>query len=400
MAAPAQRSEPTATGARAKPPARQVITAAKPALKAQSEAGEKSGQMSGGQTPMESASAVGPAVAADSTGAENRRPRTWAHRESIAYRRVRREYVRATNALVEWLSARLADIDEIEATVSGRTKDVRSVEAKLRARERSQPGRDQSYADLPDLIGVRVVVRLDSEIAVVAQELHRRLVVDKDVDVRDERGREETPGYRGRHFDVRAMPDPALPEFLQTHPAEIQVRTRGADLWASVEHELRYKSRGDLPPARSRQFVLAASLLELAERELDDLRSWQLANQAARVAVPSEAPLDEAGLSVWLAQRYPGAPSTPRRLGWMLELLGELNLNTVQALTAALPRRPEQRVLALVEGRATVDQVRLLDDELLLVMPDAYIKANRVVPDERNPQRMATLERRRRRLAG
>jgi ppGpp synthetase/RelA/SpoT-type nucleotidyltranferase len=329
-----------------------------------------------------------------------RRPRSWAHKEATAYRRVRRDYVKATNALVDWLAARLADIDEIESTVSGRTKDVRSVEAKLRARERTQPGRDSGFADLPDLIGVRVVVRLDSEIAVVAQELHRRLVVDKDVDVRDERGREETPGYRGRHFDVRALPDPALPEFLQTHPAEIQVRTRGADLWASVEHDLRYKSHGDLPPARSRQFVLAASLLELAERELDDLRAWQLATQPARATGPSEAPLDEAGLAAWLAQRYPGAPSTPRRLGWMLELLSELNLGTAQELTSALPRRPDQRVLALVEGRASVDQVRLLDDELLLVMPEAYLKANKVVPDERNPQRLATLARRMRRLAG
>jgi hypothetical protein len=52
-----------------------------------------------------------------------------------------------------------------------------------------------------------------------------------------------------------------------------------------------------------------------------------------------------------------------------------------------------------VEGRATVDQVRLLDDELLLVMPDSYLKANKVVPDERNPQRLATLARRLRRLA-
>jgi len=333
------------------------------------------------------------------------RPRSWAHREAQAYRRRRREYVAATNALVAWLQGRLEDVDEIEAFVSGRAKELRSVELKLRTRDRIQPGRDNSYSDLPDLIGVRVVVRLESEIAIVAEELHRLLLVDKDVDARNERAREETPGYRGRHFDVRARPDSELPELLTIQPAEIQVRTRAADLWASLEHELRYKGGDELPPARSRQFVLAASLLELAERELEDLRAWQVdTHQATTGTAPAPsreaaAPLDEAALAEFLAARYPAAPSTPRRLGWMLELLREMHRDSAAALTSLLPTTPDARILAIVEGRATVDTVRMLDDELLLVAPEAYIKANRAVPDERNPQRIRTLERRQRRLA-
>lgn len=354
------------------------------------------------------AATAGPAVALEPSTpqpGEQRRPRSWAHHEAIAFRKVRRGYVSATNELVSWLADKLADVDEIDARVTGRTKDVRSVEAKLRSRQRQQPGRDSGYSDLSDLIGVRVVVRLDSEIAVVASELHRLLIVDKDADVRDERGREETPGYRGRHFDVRVPADSKLPELLQTQSVEIQVRTRGADLWASIEHELRYKASGELPPARSRQFVLAASLLELAERELDDLRSWHLATLQARRAVPDstvpggpEGELDQAELAAVLSRRYPAAPSTPRRLGWMLDLLREMRIITAADLLAALPRRPDPRILALTEGRASVDTVRMLDDELLLVLPEAFLKANRAVPDERNPQRLATLARRRRKL--
>lgn len=371
---------------------------------------------------MTPSSAPAPVGAAD-----QRRPRTWAHREALAYRRARREYAQATTALVSWLSGRLADIDEIEATVSGRTKDVRSVEHKLRLRERERPGRDAGYADLPDLIGARVVVRLESEIEIVAAELHKLLTIDKDVDVREERGREETPGYRGRHFDVRALPGSELPGFLLDHPAEIQVRTRAADLWASVEHELRYKAREELPAARSRQFVLAASLFELAERELEDLRAWQLTyrqrvlvsgptagkshlaiyadsathpNGNERATAEERAEFDELALGEFLAARYPAAaPSTPRRRGWMLELLREMHLDSSSDLTALLPKTPDRRILALVEGRASADNVRMLDDELLLVHPDAYLKANRAVPDERNPQRISTLQRRRRRLS-
>jgi hypothetical protein len=168
---------------------------------------------------------------------------------------------------------------------------------------------------------------------------------------------------------------------------------------------LRYKGGDELPPARSRQFVLAASLLELAERELEDLRAWQVDTQThptGAVAVPAReaaAPLDEAALAEFLGARYTAAPSTPRRLGWMLELLREMHLDSPAALTSVLPATPDARILALVEGRATVDTVRMLDDELLLVAPEAFIKANRAVPDERNPQRIRTLERRQRRLA-
>lgn len=336
------------------------------------------------------------------------RSRAWARREAQAYRRRRREYAAATAAVVDHLRAHLEDLDEIEAFVTGRAKEVRSVEQKLRARDRAEPGRDAGWEDLPDLVGVRVVVRLETEIAVVAEELHRLFIVDKDIDVRDERGREETPGYRGRHLDVRGRPGSDVPELLLTHPAEIQVRTRAADLWASLEHELRYKGGTPLPPARSRQFVLAASLLELAERELEDLRAWQLSQQQAMATSAADrpapvvppGPMDEAALADLLAERYPGAPSTPRRLSWMLELLREMHLDTAEALRAALPATPDARILALVEGRATVDTVRMLDDELLLVVPDPYLRANRVVPDERNPHRIRTLQRRARRLAG
>lgn len=321
----------------------------------------------------------------------------------MAYRRERRHYQSATTALVEWLRSRLDDIDQIDAQVTGRTKEVRSVEVKLRARDRAQPGRDASFRALPDLIGVRVVVRLESEIAIVAQELHRLLLVDKDVDVREERGREETPGYRGRHFDVRARPDGVLPELLTKQPAEIQVRTRAADLWAALEHELRYKAASDLPAARSRQFVLAASLLELAERELEDLRAWHVQTQdraGTRRAVESAEPMGQAALATFLASRYPAAtPSMPRRLGWMLDLLGEMGIATTRALAEALPQQPDPRIRALSEGRATVDTVRMLDDELLLTRPEAYLRANRAIPDERNPHRIRTLQRRARRFS-
>ena len=90
--------------------------------------------------PRTSGSAPASAAADVVDLAPSPRPRSWAHREAQVYRRRRREYVAATNALVAWLQGRLEDVDEIEAFVSGRAKEVRSVEQKLRNRDRLQPG--------------------------------------------------------------------------------------------------------------------------------------------------------------------------------------------------------------------------------------------------------------------
>ncbi len=82
-----------------------------------------------GRTPAGVAPASDPDASATSgESAAAPRPRSWAHREAQAYRRRRREYVTATNALVDAVRSRLEDVDEIEAFVSGRAKDVRSVE--------------------------------------------------------------------------------------------------------------------------------------------------------------------------------------------------------------------------------------------------------------------------------
>ena len=203
------------------------------------------------------------------------------------YRRRRREYVAATNALVAWLQSRLEDVDEIEAFVPGRAEDVRSVEQKLRARigcsrrsssPTSRPGRRARGGPAGD------------EIASVAEGLPRLLSVDKDVDARNERSREETPGYRGRHFDVRARPDSELPELLTIQRAEIGRGGPGRRPLGLARARAAVQGRRRAAPRRSRQFVLAASLLELAERELEDLRAWQVDAQAHSSARPPRRP--------------------------------------------------------------------------------------------------------------
>ena len=309
-------------------------------------------------------------------------------------------------ALVDALQARLEDVDEIEAFVTGRAKEVRSVEQKLRARDRLSPGRDSAFTDLPDLIGIRVVVRLESEISIVAEELHRLLIVDKDVDARDERSREETPGYRGRHFDVRAHRTASSPSCSRRSPPRSRSAPALPTSGRPSSTSCATRAATSCPPraAGSSCSPPACWSWPSASSRTSGPGRWTPSSgrhtRRRRRPRQAAAAMDEAGLAEFLAHRYPAVPSTPRRLGWMLELLREMRLDSAGALPACCPTTPTDGSSPWSRGAPPSTRCGCSTTSCCWSTPEAYLRANRAVPDERNPHRIRTLERRQRRLAG
>jgi len=93
--------------------------------------------------------------------------------------------------------------------------------------------------NLTDIAGVRIVCNYLEDIYHIADLLIRQ----QDVELVRKRDYIQTPkesGYRSLHLVVR------IPVFLSDHtelvPVEIQIRTIAMDFWASLEHQLRYKS--------------------------------------------------------------------------------------------------------------------------------------------------------------
>ncbi|RTQ33958.1 hypothetical protein EJP69_16505 [Variovorax gossypii] len=154
-------------------------------------------------------------------------------------------------------------------TVSARVKTLESLLEKFSRK------RYDSFEDLTDFLGVRVIVYLDSEIPVVCRLLekafhaHPELGVDKSEELAVDQ-----IGYRSVHYicDL-GLKRLELPELAQYKGLkfEIQIRTVLQHAWAEIEHDRSYKFSGDLPQAIRRRLNLLAGTLELVDREFSTL---------------------------------------------------------------------------------------------------------------------------------
>lgn len=107
-----------------------------------------------------------------------------------------------------------------------------------------------------DIGGIRVITNYISDVYTIKENLISQddvtLLKVKDY-IRDPK----PSGYRSLHLVVK------VPVFLSTGPVEtpveIQIRTVGMDMWASLEHKLRYKTN-----------VPSAKVADFADRLVDD----------------------------------------------------------------------------------------------------------------------------------
>ncbi|WP_125588630.1 GTP pyrophosphokinase [Companilactobacillus jidongensis] len=119
-----------------------------------------------------------------------------------------------------------------------RMKDVGSLIEKLNRKE--LPIKFESVKDkIFDVGGIRVITNYIDDIYTVEQNL----LVQDDVTLLKRKDYIKTPkasGYRSLHL-VASVPV-FQSDGVQVTPVEIQIRTVGMDMWASLEHKLRYKT--------------------------------------------------------------------------------------------------------------------------------------------------------------
>lgn len=103
-------------------------------------------------------------------------------------------------------------------------------------------------ASIFDIGGIRVITNYVKDVYTIAENLTSQNDI-KLIQQKDYIHNPKTTGYRSLHLVV------SVPVYqssgLHHAPVEIQIRTIGMDLWASLEHKLRYKtttSKADLAP--------------------------------------------------------------------------------------------------------------------------------------------------------
>ncbi|WP_245581197.1 GTP pyrophosphokinase [Propionicicella superfundia] len=151
--------------------------------------------------------------------------------------------------------------------VSSRLKSPESVLEKV-ARKGIEPRFDEMYEHITDIAGVRVTCSFVSDVYDVFDLLTKQSDVHV-VKVKDYIAHPKTNGYRSLHAIVD------LPVFLSTGPqtsrVELQVRTIAMDFWASLEHKIHYKYRGEVPDGLQTSLQEAAATAARLDEEMERL---------------------------------------------------------------------------------------------------------------------------------
>ncbi|BCK55953.1 hypothetical protein NWFMUON74_37250 [Nocardia wallacei] len=138
-----------------------------------------------------------------------------------------------------------------------------------------------------DIAGVRVVCSFISDIA----QIRDMLIGQEDITLLEERDyitHRKPNGYQSLHLIV------SIPVFRSNRtermPVEIQIRTIAMDFWASLEHKIYYKYRGEVPPNLRTDLTQAAAAAAQLDEKMEALH--RQVDHAARPTPPSLDTLD------------------------------------------------------------------------------------------------------------
>ncbi|MBE6325163.1 MAG: (p)ppGpp synthetase [Bacteroidales bacterium] len=196
--------------------------------------------------------------------------------------------------------------NDIEVTtVKARVKKRDSLEGKLHLKG----SKYLDATDITDLVGARIITYYTDDVDRIAALAERYFEIDWENSV-DKRKMHDTDsfGYNSLHYICR-MPkslfsDPQYPQLNELR-FELQLRTTLQHAWASMNHDIDYKSGVPIPKEYVRQINRLAGMLELADDafsrirvEINDYR--RRVHQLVQNGQPDEIKLDAGTFSCYL----------------------------------------------------------------------------------------------------
>ena len=127
---------------------------------------------------------------------------------------------------------------------------------------------DNIYAHIQDVAGIRVICNYLDDIYYLRSLLTRSesYTVLREVDYIKQ---PKDTGYRSLHLIVNVPI--VISEGTMVLPVEIQLRTIAMDMWASLEHELRYKSDRRFTDEDAARLRLCSDAISEIDREMQDI---------------------------------------------------------------------------------------------------------------------------------
>lgn len=169
------------------------------------------------------------------------------------------------------------DILNKEYKVSGNRNPIQTIKSRIKSPEsiarklekKSLPVTFEGMIEnLHDIAGVRVICPYIADIYTVRDILLKQ----PDLTLLEQHDYIENPkesGYRSLHI-VISIPV-YLTDSVQNVKVEIQLRTIAMDFWASLEHELHYKNKANVPDSVRRELFRVAETIAMTDREMQEI---------------------------------------------------------------------------------------------------------------------------------
>lgn len=151
--------------------------------------------------------------------------------------------------------------------VTGRVKPKASILDK--AKQKGIP-LHKIEEEMQDIAGIRMMCQFVDDISTVVQLLRKR----NDFEVVEERNyisHKKSSGYRSYHIVIR-YPIQTI-DGEKKILAEIQIRTLAMNFWATIEHSLNYKYKGQFPEDIQLRLKRAAEAAFQLDEEMSIIRS-------------------------------------------------------------------------------------------------------------------------------
>ncbi len=152
-------------------------------------------------------------------------------------------------------------------TIESRLKSPQSIMEKLQ-RKGKPVTLASAKRNLYDIAGIRVICHYIDDIYIVSKILASHDDIEF-INCKDYIKNPKPNGYRSLHMVIK------VPVYLSTGmemvAVEIQIRTIAMDFWASLEHQLRYKSDNNVSDELSRQLKNCAERIAQTDAEMQEI---------------------------------------------------------------------------------------------------------------------------------
>jgi putative GTP pyrophosphokinase len=150
--------------------------------------------------------------------------------------------------------------------VEGRVKSIDSILDKMR---RKNVSLGEIEEKIEDIAGVRITCQFVEDIDRVVEMIKNRTDMEVHLE-KDYVNHMKASGYRSYHMIIRYLVNTI--KGPKTLYAEIQIRTMAMDFWATIEHSLQYKYKGNIPDYVQKKLIDASEAIISLDQAMSDVR--------------------------------------------------------------------------------------------------------------------------------